>query len=95
MYPHFSPDGTMMVYEADTGGIQQLRYGPVDGSAEGRFIGPKFSYTSLLGFDFSPDGKQVILSMMGKTLAIDVATGDATELKDIPTTPYWQRLAAP
>jgi dipeptidyl aminopeptidase/acylaminoacyl peptidase len=93
--PHFSPDGTMIVYEGGPpgSGLSQLVYAPVDGSRPSRFIGPEFYYQNRTGFDFSPDGKQVVLSLVGKNEVIDVATGEATELPGIKTQVGWQRLA--
>ena len=62
---HFSPDGTMVVYEGGPpgSGNSQLVYAPVDGSQPSRSIGPEFYYQNRTGFDFSPDGNQVILSL--------------------------------
>jgi hypothetical protein len=88
--PHYSPDGTMMVYE---GPLPGLTYVPVDGSLPGRSIGPEFSYLDRQGFDFSPDGQQVLLYLTGRTIAIDVDSGEWTNLTDIKTVPSWQRLA--
>jgi len=95
LMPHYSPDGTSIVFEGTTdgGATQHLVYAPVDGSGPSIQIGPTYSYQNRLGNDFSPDGKQVLLSVIGYTLAIDVATGEATKLTDITTTPFWQRLA--
>jgi len=90
----FSPDGTMVVFEGGPpSGISQLVYAPVDGSQPGRFIGPEYYYQNRTGFDFSPDGTEVILSLTGKNVAIDVATGDSTNLPNVKTQPGWQRLA--
>jgi Tol biopolymer transport system component len=90
--PHFSPDGTSLLFEGN-GPTQNLFYGPVDGSRAARAIGPTYSYLDRQGFYFSPDGTKIVLVETGKVSLIDVATGETTVLTDIPTGPSWQRLA--
>jgi dipeptidyl aminopeptidase/acylaminoacyl peptidase len=95
LMPHYSPDGSKVVFEGTTdgGNTQHLVYAPVDGSGPSVQIGPSYSYQDRLGNDFSPDGKQVVLSMNLYTLLIDAATDETIKIRDIQTTPYWQRLA--
>ena len=88
--PRYSPDGKMVIYESALPG---LTYAPTDGSLPARSIGPAYSYLNRQGFDFSPDGTKVILSLIGRNTLIDIATGKFAGLADIPTTPVWQRLA--
>jgi Tol biopolymer transport system component len=96
-YPHFSPDGSMLLFDGhshSTPGLNQLIIAPVDGSQPGRAIGPSYYYGSRQGFDFSPDGTKVYLTTTAGTSIIDVA-GDATveTPASILTVPSWQRLA--
>ncbi len=94
---HYSPDGKMVVFEGHEkrpGSPEQLFYGSADGSQPAVPIGPPYIYSDRLGNDFSPDGTKVLLSMIGYTIEIDVATGEMDHsLNGIPSTPGWQRLA--
>jgi Tol biopolymer transport system component len=93
--PRFSPDGTMIVIEAqsETEDLSQLVVAPVDGSQPGVSIGPTFSYKDDSDFAFSPDGAKVVLTVNGVTSIIDVTTGRATIMPGIPSFPAWQRMA--
>ena len=78
------------------GGLSQLYYGTADGSTRSRAIGPTFPYTGRKGFDFSPDGRQIILALTSGTHIIDVETGEVTTLDLVVGdgfAPAWQRLA--
>ena len=69
--PHFSPDGTLLLYEshsATSPGNDQLVIAPVDGSQPARPIGPSYYYQSRQGFDFSPDGTKVFLNTLREDL---------------------------
>ena len=84
--PHFSPDGKLLLYEAHSAtvdGDDQLVVAPVDGSQPARPIGPSYYYEFRSGYDFSPDGTKVYLTMNSpaSTQIIDVATGDAVTTK--------------
>ena len=95
LLPKISPDGRKIVFEGTTdgGATHHLVYAPLDGSGPSVQIGPSYPNANRYGFDFSPDGADVILSLNGKTSLIDVTTDAATEMPDIPASPGWQRLA--
>jgi Tol biopolymer transport system component len=88
--PRFSPDGTSIVGEA----ASQLVIGPVDGKPPARNIGPSYAGQNQHGYDFSPDGRKVMLTLgdLGVTWVIDIASGDKVVMT-IPSFPNWQRLA--
>ncbi|MET0771529.1 MAG: hypothetical protein ABWZ82_00470 [Candidatus Limnocylindrales bacterium] len=90
---HYSPDGTMVVYETNAGAGQRLRFGSVDGSVPGRLIGPEYSYLVRHGFDFSPDGTKVVLFLASKSVLIDLVTDEWTDLDIASDFVSWQRLA--
>lgn len=92
----FSPDGEHVVFEGCSTSVSQLCYGTLDGSTPSVAIGPPFTYQDRTGFDFSPDGQQVILALQSGTRIIDVVTGEV-ERPDLvngdASVPIWQRLA--
>ncbi len=91
----FSADGTHVVFEGTTDGraSQHLVYAPLDGSGPSVQIGPSYGNANRQGFDFSPDGTKVILTLSSGSTIIDLATGATTPVPHVRTTPYWQRLA--
>jgi dipeptidyl aminopeptidase/acylaminoacyl peptidase len=94
--PQFSPDGNLLLLEAQNMAVNeaQLVVAPVDGSSPGVAIGQTFTWGAPLGFAFSPDGRQVILTLADGTSIIDVASGQTVvKLASIPSFPTWQRLA--
>ena len=95
--PHFSPDGSQLLYEAHSAsepGNDQLVIAPVDGSQPAHPIGPSYYYQARQGFDFSPDGAKVFLSTTSGTSIIDIASDTTTKTTAIiPNIPGWQRLA--
>ena len=92
--PQFSPDGTLIVVEAqsESEDRSQLVVGPVDGSRPGVAIGPTFSYKDDDAFAFSPDGTKIVLTVNDTTSILDIATGETTTLPGITSYPSWQRL---
>ncbi len=88
--PRLSPDGTSILGETSA----QLVLGPADGSGPTRNIGPSYAGQDRAGYDFSPDGRKIMLTIgdPAVTLLIDVATGEAVATP-IPVLPNWQRLA--
>lgn len=94
LLPRFSPDGTMVVFDSCPHSQSQLCYGTLDGSEPSRPIGPEFYWEDRVGFDFSPDGTKVILTMKSGSSIIDLETGVETPvLQGVPVQPGWQRLA--
>ena len=107
-----SPDSTMVLYEGyggaqagagveGSGNETQAYAQPVDGSRPATPVGPIYA-NGRTGFDFSPDGSQVILvanSGAGgamETSITDMATETTTTvLPGIEELPSWQRLAVP
>jgi Tol biopolymer transport system component len=88
--PRLSPDRTLILGETSA----QLVIGPGDGSGPTREIGPSYAGQDRAGYDFSPDGRKIMLTIgdPGVTWIIDVATGDSVATP-IPVLPNWQRLA--
>ena len=88
--PRFSSDGTSLLGETSA----QLVIGPADGKPPARDIGPAYASQPQHGYDFSPDGRKVILTLgdPGVTWVIDVASGEKVTTI-IPVFPSWQRLA--
>jgi hypothetical protein len=69
--------------------------GPADGSPSARTIGPGYAGQSQHGYDFSPDGRKVMLTLgddPAVTWLIDVARGEKVATA-IPVFPSWQRVA--
>ena len=93
VFPRFSPDGTSILARANSGGATRLSIGAADGSAPGVPFGPSYYYGDSQDQQWSPDGKEVYLTIAGVTSIIDVASGKTTALKDVPSMPGWQRLA--
>jgi Tol biopolymer transport system component len=96
--PRFSPDGTHILFEtsAVTGqGKSQLYDARVDGSQTPIPLGPAYDYTNRRGWDVSPDGAEVLISLgaPSATSMVNVLTGDVTELPDVGEEWGWQRLA--
>jgi Tol biopolymer transport system component len=87
--PRLSPDGRSILGETSA----QLVIGPADGTAPTRNIGPSYAGQAQHGYDFSPDGKKVILTVgdPGVTWIIDIASGEEVATA-IPVFPSWQRL---
>ena len=90
----FSPDGSLVAYRGIEDGGFRLYVVPADGSAEPRAL------TGIIREDawheFSPDGTKVMLNLkgVGRTLLIDVETGDTESLSSTgPEPATWQRLA--
>ena len=67
----------------------------MDGGSPARAIGPKYNGQHSAGYDFSPDGTQVLLTTETslQTYLIDVTTGVGTQTTWGTTDfPGWQRL---
>ena len=96
---HFSPDGTWVAFESETsaapGFTQQVYLAPVDGRTPPVAVGPAYRYTYRVGFDFSPDGTKLMLVLrdFGKSVIVDLATKETTEVAQITDAWGWQRLA--
>jgi hypothetical protein len=95
LQPAFLSGRRILVERQDSLGVGQLLVAPVDASASGTLIGPKFHYTVKVGWTLSPDREKVLLvRTTGSTRLIWIETG-ATE--DVPVTlpdvGNWQRLA--
>ena len=93
-----SPDGTsvLMWRTAPDGGGNGIVLFPVDGSGDGRVIGPDVDGTA--HWAWSPDSSQVLLnyndSAEGTQVLIDPVTGDWTKgAWNDNAEPDWQRLA--
>ncbi len=88
--PRLSPDGTSILGETSA----QLVIGRADGKPPARKIGPSYAGQDQHGYDFSPDGRKVMLTLgdPGVTWVIDVASGEKVAMT-IPVFPNWQRLA--
>lgn len=98
LLPHFSPDGKWVAFEdksRDGAPPQGVNLAPVDGSSPPVPVGPGYSYMYRTGFDFSPDGKELILALdlPGKSVIIDLATQETTEVPAVTGYWGWQRLA--
>jgi Tol biopolymer transport system component len=91
--PRFSPDGKSILARSNSGGGTQLAIGAADGSAPGVPFGPTYDYNASQDQQWSPDGTRVYLTIAGVTSIIEVASGETTALKDVPSMPGWQRLA--
>ena len=83
-----------MVIEAQNEAVNeaQLVVAPVDGSSRGRRSARRSSWGAPLGFAFSPDGTQILLTLDDGTSIIDVASGQTlAKIASITSFPSWQR----
>lgn len=88
MKPVVSPDGRLLVYATRFDGQTGLRVRTID-TGEDRWLAYPVQRDAqeevptrdlLPSFDFTPDGKALILSFDGKIQRLDVATGEATKI---------------
>ncbi len=94
--PHWSPDGTKLVFERSSGGTYQLMVGSVEGGKL-TAIGPtQPDKTGGADVQFSPDGARILAFYNADRTSwiLDPAGGPGTKLEyDAVTPPSWQHPA--
>ena len=96
--PVFSADGRTLLFVRDRSDEgMELGIAPADGSSPGSALGPLKQWNQgWPSFEFSPDGKQVIVAYSDEEVAklLPVDGGEATTIpKDTAGIPAMQRLA--
>jgi Tol biopolymer transport system component len=103
LLPKFSPDGESVLFvRFPVDGDAVLLIAAADGSDVARQIGPSQQWGSDVSqmsdpaFEFSPDGRKIILASGPdrRMQVIDIASGNV-ELGEYAEFPAWQRLASP
>ena len=97
--PSWSPDSTKIAFLVDKDFKRQVAIANADGSGY-EVLGPETTTSNILGFTWSPDGKNLLITQFPeaesqreaerKMWSVDVATGEYTEV--LNPVASWQRI---
>jgi hypothetical protein len=92
--PRFSPDGRTIFFERSVGSESELFSGPIDGGPSVA-VGPTYDHLDRRGWDLSPDGTKVLISLQAPsaTSIVDLETGKISQVQDVGAAFGWQRVA--